>query len=63
VTFGLQSYLSPLIVVYNIFLGAERWIVPIRIDLRQWNFEIDEVQEAEIARNCEVIAQCDRENL
>jgi hypothetical protein len=44
VTFGLQSYLSPLIVVYNIFLGAERWIVPIRIDLRQWNFEFDEVQ-------------------
>jgi len=44
VTFGLQSYLSPLIVVYNIFLGAERWIVPIRIDLRQWNFEFDEVR-------------------
>jgi hypothetical protein len=37
-TFGLQSYLHLLIVIYDIFLGVERWIVAFRIDLRQWNF-------------------------
>jgi hypothetical protein len=33
-----DAKLDLLIVIYDIFLGAERWIVAFRIDLRQWNF-------------------------
>ena len=32
VTFGLQSYLHLLIVIYDIFVGTERGIVAFRID-------------------------------
>lgn len=43
VTFGLESYLHLLIVIYDNFLCAERWIVSFRIDLCKLNFKFSDV--------------------
>ena len=60
-TFPLQSYLVSPIIIYNAFLGTERWIVLFRIDLRQWKFKFSEMpvldsfarlKLAEIVSNC-----------